>query len=59
MVEGVVKFARLNYFVPVPEVKDFDELNAFLEQRCREDLDRSLRGRSGSKRELLERFKKL
>jgi transposase len=53
VVEGVVKFARLNYFVPVPEVKDFDELNTFLEQRCREDLDRTLRGRSGSKRELL------
>lgn len=30
VVEGIVKFARLNYFVPVPEVKDFDELNAFL-----------------------------
>ena len=28
VVEGVVKFARLNYFVPVPEVKDFEELNA-------------------------------
>lgn len=35
VVEGVVKFARLNYFVPVPEVKDFDELNTFLEQLLR------------------------
>ena len=29
VVEGVVKFARLNYFVPVPQVRDFDEVNAF------------------------------
>jgi len=28
VVEGVVKYARLNYFVPVPAVKDFEELNA-------------------------------
>ncbi len=53
VVEGVVKFARLNYFVPVPEAKDFDELNAFLEQRCRQDLDRTLRGRKVCKKELL------
>ena len=54
VVEGVVKFARLNYFVPVPEVKDFDELNAFLEARCREDLERTLRGKKASKKELLK-----
>ena len=53
VVEGVVKFARLNYFVPVPQVKDFDELNAFLVERCREDLKRTLRGRKGCKKELL------
>ena len=54
VVEGVVKFARLNYFVPVPKVKDFDELNASLEARCRQDLDRTLRGRKASKKNLLE-----
>ena len=54
VVEGVVKFARLNYFVPVPVVKDFEELNRYLEQRCTEDLDRSLRGKGASKRELLK-----
>ena len=54
VVEGVVKFARLNYFVPVPEVKDFDELNAYLEQRCAEDLERKLRGKGATKRQLLE-----
>jgi transposase len=54
VVEGQVKFARLNYFVPVPEVKDFEELNAYLEQRCREDLGRKLRGKGATKAELLK-----
>ena len=54
VVEGVVKFARLNYFVPVPEVADFDELNDFLESRCRENLARTLRGKKGTKAELLK-----
>lgn len=53
IVEGVVKFTRLNYFVPVPQVKDFDELNAYLEQRCRDDLDRRVRGKGATKQELL------
>jgi len=54
VVEGVVKFARLNYFVPVPEVTDFDELNTFLETRCRANLVRTLRGKKGTKAELLK-----
>jgi transposase len=54
VVEGVVKFARLNYFVPVPQVKDFDELNTFLAERCRADLERRLRGRKVPKEELLK-----
>lgn len=54
VVEGVVKFARLNYFVPVPAVKDFQELNAYLEKCCREDLERRLRGKGVPKKELLQ-----
>ena len=54
VVEGVVKFARLNYFVPVPEVKDFDELNALLETQCRADMTRTLRGHKVCKAELLK-----
>ena len=54
VVEGVVKFARLNFFVPVPEVADFDELNQHLLQMCQLDLKRQLRGHSKSKGELLE-----
>jgi len=54
VVEGIVKFARLNYFVPVPEVESFEELNCYLEQRCREDLSRRLRGQKAIKGELLK-----
>jgi len=53
VVEGIVKFARLNFFVPVPQVRDFDELNRHLLERCREDLGRKLRGKTLTKGELL------
>ena len=53
VVEGTVKFARLNFFVPVPEVRDFDDLNAWLVACCREDLGRRLRGKGMTKGELL------
>ncbi len=53
VVEGVIKFARSNFLVPVPQVKDFNELNAMLFDKCRQDLNRRLRGKSGTKKELL------
>ena len=54
IVEGSVKYSRLNFMVPVPQVKDYDELNRLLRDCCRSDLDRILRGkRSLSKRQLL------
>src|SRR3954453_20063114 len=54
IVEGTVKFARLNFLVPVPQVRDLDELNGYLLGRCRDDLDRRLRGHAATKRVLLE-----
>jgi transposase len=54
VVEGVVKFTRQNFFVPVPQVADLKELNARLVEMCREDLKRQLRGKTGSKAELLK-----
>jgi len=54
VVEGIVKYSRLNFLVPVPQVKDFDELNQYLVNRCREDMDRRLRGHSSVKRDMLE-----
>ena len=53
VVEGQVKFTRLNFFVPVPQVRDFPELNARLRQQCVEDRERRLRGQAGTKAELL------
>jgi transposase len=54
IVEGSVKYARLNFMVPVPQVKDYDELNRLLRDGCQSDLDRVLRGkRSLSKKQLL------
>src|SRR5512139_3610888 len=54
VVEGVVKFARLNFFVPVPQVRDLDELNGKLAESCKEDLKRCLRGKAGTKEERLK-----
>ena len=54
IVEGSVKYARLNFMVPVPQVKDYDELNELLRNCCKSDLDRILRGkRSQTKKQLL------
>ena len=33
-VEGLVKFSRANFMVPIPQVASFEALNAMLEQRC-------------------------
>ena len=54
VVEGVVKFTRLNFFVPVPQVQDLDALNSYLLEGCRSDLSRRLRGQSQSKAQLLK-----
>jgi transposase len=54
VVEGIVRFARLNFMVPVPQVRDFTELNEYLQQMCRDDLDRRLRGKKSTKAQLLK-----
>jgi len=54
IVEGSVKYSRLNFMVPVPQIKDYDELNRLLRDCCRSDLSRILRGkRSLTKQQLL------
>ena len=53
VVEGTVKYARLNYLVPVPQVRRLEELNARLLEQCRDDLQRRVRGQSKIKAELL------
>jgi transposase len=44
LVEGLVGYARRNWLVPVPEFATWDELNAYLEARCRAEGQRRLRG---------------
>jgi transposase len=34
-VEGLVKYARANFMVPIPQAASFDELNAMFAARCR------------------------
>jgi len=53
VVEGLVKFARLNFMVPVPQVRDFGELNTYLLDMCRDDMQRKLRGQTKIKEKLL------
>jgi hypothetical protein len=57
VVEGMIKFVRQNFLVPRPEVRDLEELNDKLVELCREDMKRRLRGKSGSKAELLKEDK--
>ena len=52
-VESLVGFGRRNFMVPVPAFASWGELNAFLEQRCRDDLARQLWGKTQTKAELL------
>jgi len=40
VVEGMVRYSRANFLVPVPQVRSLDELNAQLEESCRENLKR-------------------
>ncbi|MBW1739474.1 MAG: IS21 family transposase [Deltaproteobacteria bacterium] len=53
VVEGLVRFSRQNFLVPVPQVRDFEELNAHLLNMCREDMQRKVRGQAKVKEKLL------
>jgi len=52
-VERLLEFARRNFLVPVPRIESLETLNSQLESRCRQDLDRQLRGKPASKEALL------
>ena len=53
VVESMVKYIRLNFFVPVPEVDSFEELNYRLARQCLEDRERRVRGKGDTKNALL------
>ena len=46
---------RRNFLVPVPSFESFDALNAYLEQRCLERIDRKLRGHTKTIGQRMER----
>lgn len=52
--ENLVGYGRRNYLVPVPRIDDFERFNEELVEACRQDLARQLRGKDGTKAELLE-----
>ncbi|MDH3981464.1 MAG: IS21 family transposase [Kiritimatiellaceae bacterium] len=54
VVESMVRYTRSNFMVPVPQVRSLEELNRILEEQCRNELGRKLRGKDRTKGELLE-----
>jgi len=54
VVESMVRYTRSNFMVPVPQVRNFEELNDHLEARCLEELARTVRGKNASKALLLK-----
>ena len=54
-VEGLVKFARLNFMVPIPAFDSFEAFNADLLERCRKRFNDRLRGHSETIGARLER----
>jgi transposase len=54
VVESMVKYSRLNFMVPVPQVHDLEELNRRLLDQCVEDRQRRLRGQKATKEVLLQ-----
>jgi transposase len=53
VVESMIRYVRSNYLVPVPVVRNLEELNTSLIGRCREELKRKVRGKPVSKEILL------
>ncbi len=45
-VENLVGYARRTYLVPIPQTSSLEALNAQLRQRCQEDHQRTMAGRS-------------
>ncbi len=54
VVEGIVRYGRSNFLVPVPQVRSLEELNATLVELCQRDRSRRLRGKRVPKAVLLE-----
>ena len=53
-VESDVAYAQRNFFAPLPRVGRFEELNQFLLERCKQDVERHIRGQEAPVSELWE-----
>jgi transposase len=53
-IENLVGYCRRNFLVPVPNFDDFEVFNEGLLDDCRQELQRQLRGKKGTKAERLE-----
>jgi len=53
-VENLVGYVQRNYFVPLPDVCSFEQLNEVLYQRCLANLHRTIPGRQKSIGQMLE-----
>lgn len=51
-VENLVGYARRNFLVPVPRVSGIEELNERLQADCRQDMERTLWGKTATKAQL-------
>jgi hypothetical protein len=54
-VEGLVGYARRNFMVPIPRTSSWEALNAHLEEQCRKQRERLLRGHTETIGERFER----
>jgi len=52
VVENIVRYARSNFMVPVPQVNSFDHLNEQLWESCFNEQHRKVRGKDKTKLEL-------
>jgi len=52
VVENIVRYARSNFMVPVPQVRSFAHLNELLWESCYNEQNRKLRGKGKTKLEL-------
>ena len=53
--EGLVGYVRRNYLVPIPSFESYEELNAYLEERCMERMEDRLRGHDETIGQRMER----
>ena len=54
-VEGLVGYVRRNFLVPIPSFESYEELNAYLEERCLGRMEDRLRGHDETIGQRMER----